>query len=120
MLRRAVFALLPECCPIPVLTQVVTNLESQRRAFCQTSSSRSSSLASVILDEFRRDPNQAAASIAALPEAVRVEMLQALTKDMATPGSVKYISTLLRDADCNSDGVLQPCVAFSNSACSQA
>ena len=103
MLRRGLSIVLPRIYPSPLQTLplVLNNTGSLQctRAFSQDLASSSSSWTSVILEEFGRDEKQAAASVAALPEEVRLKLLRAITKDMAAPGSVKYLSTLLRHAD---------------------
>lgn len=112
MIRRALSVILREGLPATTFPQVVDSLRHHgvKRAFCNSSSAQSSSLASVISEEFRRDADKASADIAALPETLRMKVLHALTQDMESPGNVKYISTLLRHADYNNDGVLQLCV----------
>lgn len=109
MLRRALHVLLPEG-QIAALPQVVPSLSFLKSGLCKASTPHASTLTSSITEEFTRNPEQAAASIGALPDAVRAKVLHAITGDLAAPGNVKYISTLLRNADQNQDGVLQPCV----------
>eukprot|EP00892_Ulva_mutabilis_P008577 jgi/Ulvmu1/6091/UM027_0069.1 len=109
MLRRAAGVLWPQSGAIPMLLpQVVARTGPQQRSYCQASPPPSTSFTSLIIAEFQRDPEQAAASVAALPEAVRAKMLQAIAREMAAPGSVRYISNLLQQSDHNQDGVLQP------------
>lgn len=64
------------------------------------------STGSAILREFDADPKAAAKTVSGLPEAHRARIVEALLAEQDPPGTAKYLNTLFKDADLNSDGRL--------------